>query len=415
MAEEFSTPSSVADSDSCENPVLKTVERRIAMNKRNPAPRKEAARKPRSKPRTTAASSSKTKRVVQFEEPDDVPPTLDKTSGNIAQIPTQTADEEPTAPADNEVQDQEIAREAIIEIAEADVEAFGEELRWLSDITNEQVTKLQSLYTRQINLTEVIKETALHLEKQTVPKSLAISVNPPVSRPHKARMAAETKQAIWTCQKTILELVRDAHMSDLCAVTQSIDSTIEEWTTKANEMATLMRDCAVPIPTSKVKQAEQVFHKRVKETIYKVRTTTVLRLKRKEEKAQSIRTRNAERQIEHLLDNRDENATEMSTRLARLENKVNGLQKNSKAKPNPRGGKGGGLSSRPNKTQTRQQSASRKGKPGPSNRANAERTGRSSEGRAAPGKNRDDRQNNPRKSQRGRARGRGRGRGAQNM
>lgn len=241
------------------------------------------------------------------------------------------------------------------ELTESDVETIAQSLPWLSKITAEKVATLKTLYRKQIQQQQAVSEIEDHLERNTAPKSLNIRVNAQVSKKHQEEVEAVVKSAVWTCQESILKAVLVARRADLKEVTEEITNATKSWYDKKDEYAALMLEANVPVPSIKVTQAEADFKMKCKAVLYHIRTDSVVRARKKVEQNEARQARNAERNIDQLLETDDAN---LQHRLNSLEKKMTGLQKKANAKPTTtkrsgKGKEGGGNAIKPTSKKSR--------------------------------------------------------------
>ena len=223
-------------------------------------------------------------------------------------------------------------------------------LPWLESIAEKQLQIIKNLTYKKLRKEDAIEILEINIEEETPPQSLRINLKVSVTKPQQEEIDEVVRDAIWKCQKTIMEGILVARNEELAQLNQDIADAKDEMLRKKNHMMHLMNVRNATIHPDVVKKVMDKFKADVRHTINKAKQSHILKKYEKDQKADQLKQERAEEEVEKSLE--DPEMRKLKSEISALRNTVKSLQGKGKAKPGGRKNPGGGDKSNNEKDET---------------------------------------------------------------
>ncbi len=205
----------------------------------------------------------------------------------------------------------------------------------LEAMAEKQLQIIKNLTYKKLRKEDAIQMLEINIDEETPPHSLRINVKVSVTPPQQEEMDDIVRDAVWKCQKIIMEGILDARNAELAQLNEHMEDAKAELLRKKNHMMHLMAVRNATIHAEVVNRVMDKFKKDVRHTINEAKQADILKKYHKDEKER------AEEEVERALE--DPAMRRLKKDLSALQNTVKKLQGNGKAKPGGKKDPGGGL------------------------------------------------------------------------
>lgn len=213
---------------------------------------------------------------------------------------------------------------------------------WTISMSAKFLSRIKEKQIEMCKKEKAIRNLESHVNRNTIPKSLKITVKIQVSTEHQEAMDEIVSNATKKWEKTVIEGLLETRRDELETIGCQQSDVMRQWKECLNMThAQMLAEglLSQEQSTSMINTQTTEFNKAAQSLIQSIRSKAFFERKEQEEKKAQLECRRAERDLD--IDLQDPAVAALQLKIQQLENKVKQLPKKDNAKPNNKKSGGG--------------------------------------------------------------------------